>query len=401
WHATQKRARGIVINEEAAASNAKGKKLLPMGGKGKGKTPEYNSGSEGESYDSQALFSEPKNDQLLQSRQVKLCSKARHDPSRILELTSPTLDSVPPLAQTVVLAQPVQGPPPQLLNRLKAKGSRTILEDTRLSTDGVVDRHPEVWDTLRFHRFEIFTRRYGPYILTWVQEFYASYSDLVPQGKKKARSFKPVDSVMVQRRKVGCNNYYINTIFERATNFVHNPLISDTTPRWIEAGVPIEKDLNVASRYWFRFIISTIMLSHNKSILRHSKAACLGYIIARKHLNLGLIIKQEMAMRAKQRHISFLFPILIIEFYHRAGVLRDEKRDVKVTPSSSTDIQCIEAKYTRDEADRNRRAPVDTSSEVDIDSLLAEAVLPTPASGPSGTSNSSPFDTLSSSNDPP
>uniref|UniRef100_M1DAV9 Uncharacterized protein n=1 Tax=Solanum tuberosum TaxID=4113 RepID=M1DAV9_SOLTU len=83
----QKRAWGIVINEEVDASNAKGKKLRLKGGKGKGKVPiaetsEYNSGSEGESCDSQASFSEPEDDQLLKAHQAELRSKTRHDSSR-------------------------------------------------------------------------------------------------------------------------------------------------------------------------------------------------------------------------------------------------------------------------------------------------------------------------------
>uniref|UniRef100_M1DUJ6 Uncharacterized protein n=1 Tax=Solanum tuberosum TaxID=4113 RepID=M1DUJ6_SOLTU len=193
------RVSGVVINEEAAASNAKAKKLPRKGGKGKGKvpiveTPEYNFGSERKSYDSQASFSEPEDDQLLLSRREELRSKGTYDPSRIPKAQTP-----PPTApaQMVVPAPPVQGPPPRSLSQLNAKGLRTILEEKRPSTNGVVDMHPTVWDTLRFHRFEVFTRPHGPYIPTLVREFYSAYGDLVPQGKKKARAFKPVDLVMV------------------------------------------------------------------------------------------------------------------------------------------------------------------------------------------------------------
>lgn len=78
------------------------------------------------------------------------------------------------------------------------------MEEKIFSIDGVVDRHLAVQDTLQFHKFEVFTRPCGPYITTWVREFYATYSDLVPQMKKKYSAFRPIQFVMVRGRKVRC-----------------------------------------------------------------------------------------------------------------------------------------------------------------------------------------------------
>uniref|UniRef100_M1DS94 Integrase core domain containing protein n=1 Tax=Solanum tuberosum TaxID=4113 RepID=M1DS94_SOLTU len=105
---------------------------------------------------------------------------------------------------------------------------------------------------------------------------------------------------------------------------------------------------------------------------------------------------EEMAMRVKHCQTSLPFLVLITEMYRRAQVPRDKKKYLEVITTSSTDIQRIEAEYLKDEAEKKKAAPMDTSLVVDTNALPTEAPLPTPAPGPSGTSNAAPSVTPSS-----
>uniref|UniRef100_M1E0Z1 Putative plant transposon protein domain-containing protein n=1 Tax=Solanum tuberosum TaxID=4113 RepID=M1E0Z1_SOLTU len=173
--------------------------------------------SEGEHQEHQAAASEPKDDELIAAQRVELQSKRLNDLSR---MRTPQANPTPPPApaQEVVLAPLVQGPPPKSMNRLKTEGIRTIIEEKRMSTDGVIDRYPEIMSCLKSHKFQLVTIPRGSYIPNWVRELYVAYGALIPQRKKQETAFKPVDYIVVWGKKVLCDSTTINAVLECTNN---------------------------------------------------------------------------------------------------------------------------------------------------------------------------------------
>lgn len=52
----------------------------------------------------------------------------------------------------------------QSFNRFKVTRLGTILEEKKLSTNGIINNYHVVWDTIKFHNFHIFTRLWNSYI---------------------------------------------------------------------------------------------------------------------------------------------------------------------------------------------------------------------------------------------
>jgi len=93
-------------------------------------------------------------------------------------------------------------------------------------------------------------------------------------------------------------------------------------------------------------------------------------------------------MRAKQNQTSLPFLVLISQLCHQPSVPFVAKTYTKVSQALSNDIQRIEAEYTKDEAERRKKARVDNSSVVDVEAMEADTKS-TPALQPTGIPSSS------------
>jgi len=102
---------------------------------------------------------------------------------------------------------------PRALKRFKATAEHTILEERRLVIDGVMSDYPVIWDMIKFHGFERFTRRQPPYVMAWVRDFYATYKKPLQKKKKKGIIWKPLEEVKVGGKIVQCQAWRINEIF--------------------------------------------------------------------------------------------------------------------------------------------------------------------------------------------
>uniref|UniRef100_M1DSZ9 Uncharacterized protein n=1 Tax=Solanum tuberosum TaxID=4113 RepID=M1DSZ9_SOLTU len=150
--------------------------------------------------------------ELAKMKHLAWRSKTTHDPL--------TLPLAPPPSQVPqVPLVPVH--PPRSTNRLKVVGWQFILEKKQLSTSGVVNKHPTVWETLRYKIFKQFSKPQNLYVPIWVREIYEWLTKLVPKGKKKEGLMAPVDFFEVHGKKVKCSETYINDELDCTTQTRH------------------------------------------------------------------------------------------------------------------------------------------------------------------------------------
>ncbi|KAG5577128.1 hypothetical protein H5410_057262 [Solanum commersonii] len=198
----RKRARGIVINKGKANPLKRERRHLLREARARARVPYLRpqittpTGNEND-------------DQPLQSRQLEIRARSHPNSSKALIAPSPTADTVPTSAPTVIPVLPV------IESRWVTNNSRveaTIHKGPR----GKIFQCEEDTPMAQIH---IFIRPIRPYIPTWVCEFYFAYGDLVPQ---RATRFEHKYKGLATAQSLDDLKGWLS------------PLIFDTTPRWID-----------------------------------------------------------------------------------------------------------------------------------------------------------------------
>lgn len=158
-------------------------------------------------------------------------------------------------------------------------------------------------------------------------------------GNKKSSATRPMELVMVARRKVRSRSADANATLERLIDFIHEYLSMTTTKTLDDLmGSLVPWFLKPPEVDWaqsaYREEIpkhrgSVLFLIHQHhihavaehSIVYNEKEDCLDYIIARIRLNLGFIIEQELSRRYKQSQTCLHFLVPIVELFVRPEFL--------------------------------------------------------------------------------